>query len=115
MLKKGVLRGQSNFDRVYRKGKTAADRYVIIFHKKNGSDENRIGFLASKKIGNAVARNRARRLMKEAFRQTEDLPYSGEDIIFIARKGIDEVKMQDVKKSMENAMRRRNNRRDRKK
>lgn len=106
MIERKVLRGQTNFDRVYRRGKSVADKHVIFFHHKNGKNYNRIGFLASKKVGNAVARNRARRLMKEAFRRINDFPYYGEDIIFIARKGIDQVKMQDVKRSMENAIRR---------
>ena len=59
MLKKEVLRGDRQFNTVYNRGKSTSSRYVILFYKKNQLDYNRIAFLASKKVGNAVARNRA--------------------------------------------------------
>jgi ribonuclease P protein component len=106
MLKKEVLRGDRNFDRVYKKGKSAGDRYVVVFYKKNNLPYNRTGFLASKKVGNAVARNRARRLMKESVRTMKPIAKTGFDIIFIARKIINNRKCADVKKSIEAAIKR---------
>ncbi|MEG0292198.1 MAG: ribonuclease P protein component [Anaerovoracaceae bacterium] len=104
MQKKNVLSGKRNFDAVYRRGKSVGDRYVVIFYKKNNLSYNRIGFLASKKVGNAVARNRARRLMKESVRLIEDLNFNGFDVIFIARNTINNRKCADVKKSIEAAI-----------
>ena len=66
-----VLRRQKDFDRVYRKGKSVGSRYVVIFTLKNHLPYPRTAFLASKKVGNSVQRNRARRLMKESMRLTE--------------------------------------------
>ncbi len=106
MLKKEVLRGDRNFDRVYKKGKSAGDRYVVVFYKKNNLPYNRTGFLASKKVGNAVARNRARRLMKESVRTMKPISKTGFDIIFIARNTINNRKCADVKKSIEAAIKR---------
>ena len=82
------------------------DRFVVIFIKKNNLPYNRTAFLASKKVGNAVARNRARRLMKESYRSVNDQFATGYDIIFIARKTITNSKFADVKKSIEAALKR---------
>lgn len=109
MLKKETLRGQREFEKIYKKGRSKGSKYVVFFCIKNSLGYNRIGFLASKKVGKAVARNRAKRLMKEAFRDFDNFPYRGYDIIFIARKGIDKVKMKDVKLSMQRAVSRKKN------
>lgn len=100
MLDPKVLRGKREFSAVYNKGKSAAGRYVVVFYKKNGLEHNRLGFLASKKVGNAVARNRARRLMKESVRTDIDIKVQGYDIIFIARNTIEGKKKQDITKSL---------------
>jgi len=100
MKKPDVLRNRKDFDNLYRKGKSSGSKYVVVFFVKNGLDFSRKAFLASKKVGNSVARNRARRLMKEAFRQLEgDLP-SGYDVLFIARNTIHEAKCDDVLRSI---------------
>ena len=100
MKKPDVIRNRKDFDNLYRKGKSSGSKYVVVFFVKNGLDFSRKAFLASKKVGNSVARNRARRLMKEAFRQMEgDLP-DGYDILFIARHTITEAKCADVKRSI---------------
>lgn len=106
MLKNQVLSGNENFRKVYNKGKSVGDRYVVVFYMKNGLDHNRIAFLASKKVGNAVTRNRARRLMKESVRTMDPLKNTGYDIIFIARNTIKGRKCGEVKKSILNALRR---------
>ena len=106
MIIKNVLSGKKNFSLVYNKGKSVGDKFVVVFYKKNGMDTYRTAFLASKKVGNAVKRNRARRLMKEAFRSMNNFDICGYDIIFIARNTIDGKKCDDVKKSMISALKR---------
>ena len=103
MLKKEVLRRDSDFTSIYKKGKSVGDKFVVVFSKKNNLPYNRTAFLASKKVGNAVARNRARRLMKESYRSLCDHFVPGYDIIFIARNTINNSKCADVKKSIEAA------------
>jgi ribonuclease P protein component len=105
MRRKEVLTGSREFGAVYNRGKSVGDRYVVFFYKKNGLPYTRKGFLASKKVGNAVMRNRARRLMKESVRLMDPLP-AGYDMIFIARNTIDGKSCQEVKRSMESAVRR---------
>lgn len=100
MLKKNVLRNKKNFSTIYKKGRSFGGRYVVLFCKRNNLGYNRLGFLASKKVGNSVVRNRARRLMKESFRKIEPNIKVGFDIILIARANIKDVKCDDVYKSM---------------
>lgn len=100
MLKKDILRRKDDFTSIYKKGKSIGERYIVLFYKKNGLSYNRIAFLASKKVGNSVERNRARRLMRENYRVLKDNIRQGYDLIFIARNSINGKKAYDVKKSM---------------
>ncbi len=100
MLKPNVLRRKKDFSVIYNKGKSIGERYVVLFYKKNNLTYNRTAFLASKKVGNSIRRNRARRLMKESYRELEVNLEKGYDIIWIARKTIHNLKCTDVKKSM---------------
>lgn len=104
MLKNNVLSGKQNFDPVYKYGKSIGHKYVVVFYKQNHLSHNRIAFLASKKVGNAVCRNRARRLMKESVRLMGDLGFTGYDIIFIARNTINGTKCADVQWSIRSAL-----------
>jgi ribonuclease P protein component len=106
MLKKEVLRKNSDFNAIYKKGKSVGDRYIVLFYRKNNYSYSRFAFLASKKVGNSVVRSRAIRLMKESHKAIEKKLASGYDIIFIARKTIINTKCADVKKSIEAAAKR---------
>ena len=104
MLKQNILRKQADFDKLYKNGKSAGDRYVVVFARPNGLEITRTAFLASKKVGNSVARNRARRLMKESYRLSlADIP-TGMDIIFIARNTIKNKKQDEVERSLRAAL-----------
>jgi ribonuclease P protein component len=105
MLKPNVLRKKKDFTAIYNKGKSIGERYVVLFTRKNNLEYNRTAFLASKKVGNSVSRNRARRLMKESYRDLKQNLDSGYDLIWIARNTICNLKCADVKKSMEAALR----------
>lgn len=106
MLNKTILRNKKDFLRIYSKGKSIGDRYIVLFFKRNNLDYYRKAFLASKKVGNSVKRNRARRLMKESVRLLEfDLP-KGYDYIFIARNTIDGKSYSEVSRSIKSALKR---------
>lgn len=106
MDKRIVLKNRSDFDRLHKKGKSVGSRFVVLVYIKNGLEHNRRAFLSSKKVGNAVSRNRARRLMREAYRQIESTLITGYDLLFIARNTITDsnCKCADVKKSIEAAV-----------
>ena len=73
---------------------------MVLFFRPNHLPYNRTGFLASKKVGNSVKRNRARRLMKEAYRTFYGELPQGYDFIIIARNTISGRKCADVEKSL---------------
>lgn len=106
MLKPDILRNKKDFDRLYKKGKSFGSRYVVLFYISNGLEYSRKGFLASKKVGNAVQRNRARRLMKEYYRKYGDRIPEGYDVLFIARNTICDAKFQDIRISMNKVLKR---------
>ena len=108
MLKRNVLRKKTDFQSIYNRGKSVGDRFVVLFYRPNGLVYNRTGFLASKKVGNSVKRNRARRLMKESYRHlagrlSQNVHY---DFIIIARNTISGKKCAEVEKSLFSAMKR---------
>ena len=60
------LKKNTEFQAVYKKGKSYANKYLVMYVLENQSNKNRIGISVSKKVGNSVKRNRAKRLMKES-------------------------------------------------
>ena len=83
------LRNNRDFVNVYESGKSYANKYLVVYTLKNGSDINRLGISVSKKVGNSVVRHRLKRLIKESYRLHEKVFNSGLDIVVIARKGSD--------------------------
>jgi len=89
MLFTDSLKKNSDFQNVYKSGKSYANKYLIVYTLKNGTDTNRLGISVSKKVGNSVVRHRLKRLIKESYRLHEKVFNSGLDIAVIARKGSD--------------------------
>ncbi len=90
----------SDFKRVYYRGKNFASSLVVLYYRKNGRAYNRLGITTSKKIGNAVKRNRSRRVLKAAFLTLEDNIRQGYDIILVARGKTPYAKSFEVKEEL---------------
>ena len=73
------------FRRLYRKGSSAANRYLVLYYRRNGSNENRIGLTVGAKLGCAVRRNRVRRRLREIYRLHETQFLPGYDIVVVVR------------------------------
>jgi len=73
------------FRRLYKKGKNAASKYVVVYSCRNGKAENRLGITVSTKLGGAVQRNRIRRRLKEIYRLNEQALRIGYDLVLVAR------------------------------
>ncbi|MBR4439461.1 MAG: ribonuclease P protein component [Clostridia bacterium] len=80
-----TLKQNADFRRLYYRGKSASDPVVAVYAKKNRMDRNRIGITVSVKIGNAVVRTRARRVIREGYRSVEKRLPVGYDFVFVAR------------------------------
>ncbi len=80
-----TLKTNIDFRRAYARGKSYTNPALVMYVRKNRAGSCRIGITASKKIGNAVQRNRARRVIREAFRQIKLPLKGGFDIVFVAR------------------------------
>lgn len=91
----------SDFRRAYSKAKSYVSPVVVVYVMKNRYRQLRYGITTSKKIGNAVQRNRSRRIIREAYRSLADRLKPGYDLVFVARGRTPYVKSTDVLKSLE--------------
>jgi ribonuclease P protein component len=89
-----------DFRRIYARGKSVVTPQIVIYISKNRQKTLRIGITTSKKIGNAVMRNRSRRIIREAFREISPQIKRGYDIILVARGKTPYLKSTDVKNQL---------------
>ena len=87
------------FRRLYSKGKSCANGYLVIYCRKNGSKENRIGLTVSAKLGHAVVRNKLRRRLREIYRLHEQEFLPGWDLVVVARSRAVDASYQKLEKS----------------
>ena len=73
------------FRRLYARGESAVGRFVVVYVKRNGTEQNRLGITTGAKLGRAVDRNRARRRIRECYRLNESRLKRGYDIVIVAR------------------------------
>lgn len=98
------LKKNSDFQLVFKKGKSKANKYFVMYVLKNETDKNFIGISVSKKVGNSVVRHRIKRLLKESYRLHENMFNSGLNIVIIARKGSDELDFHQIESSLMHLM-----------
>ncbi|WP_168123259.1 ribonuclease P protein component [Paenibacillus sp. HB172176] len=99
------LRNREDFSRIYRKGKSFANgQFVVYWSKQRIAEPFRLGVSASKKIGNAVVRNRMRRMVKEIVRHQEHRIVPHTDFILIVRKPATAMKMKEMEKSVHHVL-----------
>lgn len=95
-----VMKENKDFRRLYYRGKSFADGNLVTYAVKTGRGCCRVGITTSKKIGGAVQRNRARRVIRAAYAELEGQIKGSYDFVFVARGRTTVVKMQAVRKSM---------------
>jgi ribonuclease P protein component len=78
------VRRRAEFERIYKQGLKIHGRFMTMFLLQSGRDVSRLGVAATRKLGGAVVRNRAKRLSRELFRRHKPRP--GLDIVMIPRR-----------------------------
>ena len=83
---RGRLSRSAEFERVYRQGRSTANRYLVLYCFPSSTAERpRLGLSVSRKVGGAVQRNKVKRLLREAFAGVEAELSAGQDIVVVAR------------------------------
>lgn len=95
-----TIKENRSFHRVYSAGKSYVSPLVVTYVFKRRTDTLRVGVTTSKKIGKAVQRNRARRVILAAYRELYPEMKNGYDIVFVARGRTPYVKSTDVLRCM---------------
>lgn len=101
MLKKeNRLTKRKEFGYIFKKGKSFSTKTLILNYTPTKLDTFKTGFSVSKKIGNAVVRNKVKRRMREAFREISPLVSLNYNYILVAKPGIELTTFEEIKKSM---------------
>ena len=96
------LKKNFQFRFVYNKGKSVANRFLVMYVVKNRkyTDSNRLGISVSKKVGKSVVRSHVTRLIRESYRLSEDKIKPGYDIVFIARVNAANASYHEIDKAL---------------
>ena len=94
------LKKNKDFQYIYRKGKSYANKYLVMYVLENGTSQNRLGISVSKKVGNSIVRHRLTRLIRESYRLQEDMFSSGRDIVVIARGAAKGKNYRDIESAL---------------
>lgn len=100
------LKAESDVQRVWQEGRAFAHPLVILRVRPNGLPQSRAAFVAGKKLGGAVERNRAKRRLREALRPSFLQIPSGFDFVLIARGNIADAPFTDITQAVEQVLKR---------
>lgn len=94
------IKENRDFRRLYSRGKSFVSPCVVLYCAPNRNKITRIGVACSKKVGCAVKRNRAKRVLRAAFSQVEPMIKEGYDILLVARSSTPHKKSTQVAESL---------------
>jgi len=102
------LTRNSLFKKAYSRGANCANSLLALYTLRNNVGVIRLGITVNKKVGNAVTRNRVKRLIKENYRQSEDTLKKGFDIVVVARMRAANAGYNDIQGALSNLLKRAN-------
>lgn len=94
------LKKNKDFQIVYNTGKSYANKYLVMYIRKNYISRNRIGISVSKKVGNSVVRHRLTRLIRESYRLQEEKFLCGYDIVVVVRVNAKNSTFADIESAL---------------
>ena len=106
MKKTRMIKRRHEFKILFSKGKIFYNKNLTFYYIKNNLNINQLGIAVSKKSGNAVERNKIKRLIRENYKNLEDNLSTGYNILFSVNKKceIEKFNFYDVKKEMEKSL-----------
>ncbi|GAA4076894.1 ribonuclease P protein component [Amphibacillus indicireducens] len=101
MRKVNRLKSNDEFQKVFKQGKSFANRQLVLYYLPKQDQSNfRVGLSVSKKIGNAVVRNKVKRYLRQAIHEMETKINQEYDLVIIARQPVKEMNFHQIKKSL---------------
>lgn len=94
------LKKNFQFRYVYKRGKSIANRHLVLYMVKNGTQGNQLGISVSSKVGNSVVRSHVTRLIRESYRNMEEEVRAGYDLVVIARNACADASYHEVSRSL---------------
>ena len=91
-----ILKKKKDFQAVYSRGKSYANRFLVLYVFRSNGFQGKVGFAAGKKLGNAVKRNRIKRLLRESYRMHQSEIEEGVSLLLVGRKAALAVKCQEL-------------------
>lgn len=105
MKKSRRVKSEFDFQKVFKKGKSFANRQFVVYGlEKEGQKQFRIGLSVSKKLGNAVFRNQIKRYIRQSFHELDSDLRQDMDYVIIARKPAATMDFEEIKKSLEHVL-----------
>jgi len=108
---RGRLSRSEDFTRAYRAGRSVASKYLVLYYFERSEAESagtsggvRVGFSVSKRLGNAVDRNRMKRALREAFRANSRSLAGSTDLVFVARAPVADLLEAEGQRAVEGKM-----------
>jgi|SRR5579883_874383 ribonuclease P protein component len=94
------VRKPDDFRRAYRRGRSASDSSMVVYALANDLARCRLGLSVSRRVGNAVVRNRWKRLLREAFRTSRNALPQGVDLVVVPRAAQQPPTLAEVKQAL---------------
>lgn len=103
MKKTYRVKREKDFQAIFRAGSSCANRRFVVYSLENEQGHFRLGLSVSKKLGNAVTRNRIKRQLRHLIAEVgQDLPQK--DLVLIARKGVEELTYQELRQNLHHVL-----------
>ena len=99
------VKKEKDFDAIFKKGTSVANRKFVIYRLENNETHFRVGLSVSKKLGNAVTRNQIKRRIRHVLIQNSNQLVDNVDFVVIARKGVELLEYAEIEKNLLHVLR----------